>query len=729
MRNVKFKLSGMENFCNYIDPIEISFEEGKLILVTGPNGCGKTTLLQSIPFTLYGITSDGMRGDDVVNNKIEKNCHTWVHFDVDEDKYLIDRYHKHSKYGNIVILNKNGVDIKKGQREVLPEIEKIIAPRKLFSNTLLFGQNVKDFFTDLTDTEKKDIFRKVLQLDEYVEYYDETNKRLKESNLSITNMDNEKSIKISLLNDAKTQILTLNKIKIDFETKKIQDIRESKDRIKELEKHKNIIEEKISKYNQEDLNIDDIKKEIFILNQKLSNINIELTKSKNSIEEQKKIKESEFKNSVLESREKINEEFSILEKENRENKEVILDEFDKKINEKDNEINKLNNEIFQIDVHKNSLSISIQEIIDNVIDSDISICPTCKQEINEETKGDLKKEIDNSQLKIKELDQKISINNEEILKIKELKSKIIFERTQKDENFNSIYSSLVGKKQLNLKNIQDRLVQALAKLENIYEEQIDNSKKDSKEEEKEIQENLNILEKEEEIKNDLITKFEELKKNVKDIDHDIDTINVLIREKGKEEYDKTQLISYIKKVGNIEDEIKNLEIDKNEKIKEIERLEFWKKGFSSVGIPSLLIDDSIPFLNQRVSYYLDLISNGRYIVSFDTLDTTKSGEFRDKIAVNVLDNNSKANSRIQLSGGQTRLVDIATILTLNDLQSNVQDMSFNLLLFDEIFDALDSENTRLVSNVLRRSTSNKSVVIISHRHVDQLEADEILELY
>jgi len=729
MRNVKFKLSGMENFCNYIDPIEISFEEGKLILVTGPNGCGKTTLLQSIPFTLYGITSDGMRGDDVVNNKIEKNCHTWVHFDVDEDKYLIDRYHKHSKYGNTVILNKNGVDIKKGQREVLPEIEKIIAPRKLFSNTLLFGQNVKDFFTDLTDTEKKDIFRKVLQLDEYVEYYDETNKRLKESNLSITNMDNEKSIKISLLNDAKTQILTLNKIKIDFETKKIQDIRESKDRIKELEKHKNIIEEKISKYNQEDLNIDDIKKEIFILNQKLSNINIELTKSKNSIEEQKKIKESEFKNSVLESREKINEEFSILEKENRENKEVILDEFDKKINEKDNEINKLNNEIFQIDVHKNSLSISIQEIIDNVIDSDISICPTCKQEINEETKGDLKKEIDNSQLKIKELDQKISINNEEILKIKELKSKIIFERTQKDENFNSIYSSLVGKKQLNLKNIQDRLVQALAKLENIYEEQIDNSKKDSKEEEKEIQENLNILEKEEEIKNDLITKFEELKKNVKDIDHDIDTINVLIREKGKEEYDKTQLISYIKKVGNIEDEIKNLEIDKNEKIKEIERLEFWKKGFSSVGIPSLLIDDSIPFLNQRVSYYLDLISNGRYIVSFDTLDTTKSGEFRDKIAVNVLDNNSKANSRIQLSGGQTRLVDIATILTLNDLQSNVQDMSFNLLLFDEIFDALDSENTRLVSNVLRRSTSNKSVVIISHRHVDQLEADEILELY
>ena len=55
-------------------------------------------------------------------------------------------------------------------------------------------------------------------------------------------------------------------------------------------------------------------------------------------------------------------------------------------------------------------------------------------------------------------------------------------------------------------------------------------------------------------------------------------------------------------------------------------------------------------------------------------------------------------------------------------------MTFNLLLFDEIFDALDNENVGLVSNVLRRSTTNKCVVIISHMHIDQLEADEVLEL-
>jgi len=158
-------------------------------------------------------------------------------------------------------------------------------------------------------------------------------------------------------------------------------------------------------------------------------------------------------------------------------------------------------------------------------------------------------------------------------------------------------------------------------------------------------------------------------------------------------------------------------------------LEFWKVGFSSSGIPSLLIDEAIPFMNKQVSYYLDRISNGRYLVSFDTLKATKEGEFRDKISVNVLDNLTKANSRVKLSGGQTRLVDIATILTLCDLQSSVQDIKFNIILFDEIFDSLDDENIGYVSNLLRSLIVDKSVNIISHRHIDQIEADEVLSFF
>ena len=142
----------------------------------------------------------------------------------------------------------------------------------------------------------------------------------------------------------------------------------------------------------------------------------------------------------------------------------------------------------------------------------------------------------------------------------------------------------------------------------------------------------------------------------------------------------------------------------------------------------MLIDESIPFMNQKVAEYLDMLTNGRYIVSFDTLAETKSGEFRDKISVRVLDTHTQANSRVQLSGGQTRIVDIATILTLGELQSNMQDMTINILLFDEIFDALDDENIGYVSKVLNKLKKGKSIFIISHQYQDQVEADQNLAL-
>ena len=83
MKTVTFLKQGMENFCNHIEPIEIEFAENKLMLVTGPNGSGKTSLIQALPFTLYGQCEKG-RGDDVLNTKVGKNCHTWTEFMIDQ---------------------------------------------------------------------------------------------------------------------------------------------------------------------------------------------------------------------------------------------------------------------------------------------------------------------------------------------------------------------------------------------------------------------------------------------------------------------------------------------------------------------------------------------------------------------------------------------------------------------------------------------------------------------
>ena len=212
---------------------------------------------------------------------------------------------------------------------------------------------------------------------------------------------------------------------------------------------------------------------------------------------------------------------------------------------------------------------------------------------------------------------------------------------------------------------------------------------------------------------------------INDNQNELNQIVQKIKQEQESKFDKTIYNTSTKKIIDLDHHISvvNNDISKLQNLHKI--VTFWKEGFSSTGIPSMLIDDSIPFMNKQVSYYLDKLSNGRYIVSFDTLDKTKKGEYRDKISVNVVDTETKANKRVQLSGGQTRLIDIATILTLGDLQSNIQNVSFNLLLFDEIFDSLDDQNVEYVSKVMRILTKIRSIFIISHKYVDQLEADDV----
>ena len=64
MKQVNFLEVGMENFGPYIDPMILNFKNDSLTLMVGPNGIGKTMSLEAVPFTLYGVTIKGAKGDD-----------------------------------------------------------------------------------------------------------------------------------------------------------------------------------------------------------------------------------------------------------------------------------------------------------------------------------------------------------------------------------------------------------------------------------------------------------------------------------------------------------------------------------------------------------------------------------------------------------------------------------------------------------------------------------------
>jgi len=730
MRKINFQEVGMENFKGYIDPMVLPIKPGTITLIVGPNGVGKTSIFDCFPFSYYGITPRGARPDDVVNNRVKKNCHTWVKWLDGDVPYELHRYHKHSKHGNTVILSRDGTPYMKGHNEVRPEVERLLVPQKLFMNTLLFAQQVKTFFTDLPDSEQKEIFRKVMKLDDYVLFQKEASKRESELTGILQEVINEIKVSKSILEDSEIQILICSKQALDFESDKKKVLDQLDYQLKSFQEKldkKKEIETKLSKVQ--------LTTELELCNEnltknrlKLSSINIESDQAKSSIEVKRDMKEAEFR----ESREK-KKDLIRIEKETELKKleeEHLIKKEDLTKKSSNLELRNVNLESQRREVMKEIISLEKQEkkFVDNVLEADVSTCPTCNQEIDQVVVGEIVELCGKIRSEIEELTKtEVGITDsmkEDQETLHEYTEEIL--KLQKEIDGHRIRISESYKEEV--RAIEVGFQETVKKLNKLVEEEIKKITQDSqktwgelKEESKELMTQKDDIEKK-------IIVLEECQKDISKISIDIEGVRKDLDNKKKEEFDSSQLKHHQKRKQDSEMNIELL-LKKTADLGELKDiLMFWKEGFSSAGIPSMLIDEAIPFMNNRVSHYLDRIG-GRYSVSFDTLKATKAGEFRDKISVNLFDSVTWADKRVQFSGGQIRVVDIATILTLGNLQESIQGVEFNILLFDEIFDALDEQNAEYVSSLLTEIKKDKAIYIISHKNIEQIEADEVLQMY
>jgi len=729
MRDVQFQEVGMENFGPYIDPMLLPFPNNKLTLLTGPNGIGKTMSLDAIPFSLYGITSKKAKGDDVVNNIVGKNCKTWVKFKINEDQYTVTRYHKYTKLGNTVILNQNGVDTKKGHREVLPELERLLCSQKAFMNTLMFGQKVKDFFTDLVDSDKKEIFRKILGLEQYIMYYKQADKKLKELEDAIDELQKRLGIDEGLLEDAVLQIQLLSNARIKFfeeQKKSIDLLKESLNDNERLLRTLEIDSDHLK--TQVDPNIENTIQKLTQVQGAIAVLEKDTSVKLQELQHHKERKKMELEATANKNKVEIKDHVNTIQLD-LQNKEAelktALNDFVTS-NQKDR--HELELQIEKLASANIGLEDRISEINHNVLEKDLSTCPTCEQDVTD-------KVVDKLIMKVKKYQSEIEENQTIASEVREKELVIRKHLTSTSDMFHDKIADVKSEikmvtlnQELESRTLDARLQKAITKVNEAAAFQKDKVNQEHSKNKQDLEEEEERLANEKQAQEKELEKIAEMGTKIATLSQKIDSINSQIEYKESELYDETQFNSYIKKERQL-----TIAIEKNQQLvtqlsKKILIHKFWKTGYSSSGIPSMLIDDSIPFMNKKITEYLDLLTNGRYIVSFDTLDETKAGDFRDKISVRVIDTQTKANSRVQLSGGQTRIIDIATILTLGDLQSNLQDVKFNILLFDEIFDALDYENATYVSKVLNKLKMDKSIYVISHQHEDHLEADETLTM-
>jgi DNA repair exonuclease SbcCD ATPase subunit len=148
---------------------------------------------------------------------------------------------------------------------------------------------------------------------------------------------------------------------------------------------------------------------------------------------------------------------------------------------------------------------------------------------------------------------------------------------------------------------------------------------------------------------------------------------------------------------------------------QIRHLDFWRTGFSNKGLKSYILRSVTPFLNDRVTRYVQALTGGELEIEFSTQTTLKGGETREKFAVLVTNRNG-AETYAGNSGGEKSRADLAINFTLSDLMATRSRRPYPQRFLDEPFESLDESGVEAVMELLAGMVADAgSVFVVTHQ--------------
>lgn len=125
---------------------------------------------------------------------------------------------------------------------------------------------------------------------------------------------------------------------------------------------------------------------------------------------------------------------------------------------------------------------------------------------------------------------------------------------------------------------------------------------------------------------------------------------------------------------------------------------------SNNGIKAFLFDSSLQALNDNLEKYADTLG---FRIEFNVDLESARKEF-----VTLIERDGIIIEYDELSGGEKGLVNLTMCLALHETLTLSK--GINILLLDEVFENLDSDNIELVISLIRNLSEGKTVFIISH---------------
>lgn len=140
--------------------------------------------------------------------------------------------------------------------------------------------------------------------------------------------------------------------------------------------------------------------------------------------------------------------------------------------------------------------------------------------------------------------------------------------------------------------------------------------------------------------------------------------------------------------------------------KKINILDTVKFIISEEGVKSYIVNKLLELLNNRLFYYLKLLDSNSVCV------------FDEYFEEQIVNDNNKICSYFNFSGAERKAIDLACLFTFSDIRRMQGGVSYNIAIYDELFDSsFDEKGIDLITSILksRVETLDECSIVISHR--------------
>lgn len=129
--------------------------------------------MNSLMWCIYGETSHGVKGDDVLSTGHEKNCRVKVTIEDEGKRYAIIRHRKHKEFKNRLIVRGEDGDMTKGKDSLTQEfVERLIgASKEVFMASIYASQEAMPDLPGMSDKNLKTIVEEAAGVDRLTKAY------------------------------------------------------------------------------------------------------------------------------------------------------------------------------------------------------------------------------------------------------------------------------------------------------------------------------------------------------------------------------------------------------------------------------------------------------------------------------------------------------------------------------------------------------------------------------